>query len=59
MTSSRQEREALLDLSLETISGTPKQRPEATIEAEFLSVMAYEVENGTQQLASDLAQASS
>ena len=40
-----QEREAVLDLALEVASRAAEQRPEATIEAELLAVVADEVEH--------------
>ena len=55
----REEREALLDLSLEVAATATQEGAETAVEAELLSMMAHEIENRALQLAVTLAQPSS
>src|SRR4051812_48523739 len=59
MAPGREEREALLDLSLEVAATATQQGAETAVESELLSMMAHEIKNGALQLAVTLAQPSS
>jgi len=41
-----QERKPLLDLAFDIPAGTTQQGTESAVEAKFLAVVAYEIENG-------------
>lgn len=55
--SSRQEREALLDLPHQVLAGAAEQRAQAAVEPELATMLADEVEHRAQQLAIRAAQA--